>query len=119
MCSYHIIIMNTIINDTVIITSDWIQYLHIGNTFITLHTHPPPTYTSTTHTHTQIHTHTYTHTPHTYTHTYTYIEWCYFTLQCRGAATGGGVTCPPTLKSRGTSYVLVPPTFTTQFILNG
>ena len=41
----------------------------------------------------------------------------------RGAATGGtGVICPPppTLKSRGTSYVLAPPpTFTTTFILIG
>ena len=33
------------------------------------------------------------------------------------AATGGGHV--PTLKSTGTSYVLVPPTFTTTFILIG
>ena len=32
----------------------------------------------------------------------------------RGTATGvTGWICTPTLKSRGTSYVLVPPTFTT------
>ena len=42
-------------------------------------------------------------------------------IPIRGAATGAGTgryAVPPTLKSRGTSYVLVPPpTFTTTFIL--
>ena len=42
-------------------------------------------------------------------------------MLAKGTATGGGVDggiCPPTLKSKGTSYVLVPPpTFTTIFIL--
>ena len=36
----------------------------------------------------------------------------------RGAATGGYVP-PPTLKSMGTFYVLVPLTFSTSFILIG
>ena len=38
-----------------------------------------------------------------------------------GAETGGtgDMSPPPTLKSRGTSYVLFPPTFTTTFILIG
>ena len=34
----------------------------------------------------------------------------------RGAATGTGWICPPTLKSRGTSCVLVPPTLLSQHL---
>ena len=40
-------------------------------------------------------------------------------LVTRGAVTGETGVTYPTLKSRGTSYVLVPLTFTTKFILIG
>ena len=48
---------------------------------------------------------------------------CGYILITRGRCNRGGPgwVCPPTLKSRGTSYVLVPrpPTFTATFIFIG